>query len=275
MHVTVYESRIFLELAESGCGVGCKYCYIPNPAEQVQPLPTASVSAKLVAIERHPKFCPGHKGTLLAIGCDTELGLNPHLSQSVCLALGFALKHDIPVQLATKYPLSLPVLNYLARFDVASHKPVIFTSFTVVTDPRKLEPGAPSVQRRAQNFLVAPRVWLSYALIKPFLIATWRDRLNILNFLEQYRPDGVVVGVPYRPSRKNVERDGEHPFVGDWSGNRPSAEARQFVELVRNRGHKVFMNTECVVAFHNRTGHAQQVHDQRNYLCVGCGACRG
>jgi hypothetical protein len=35
------------------------------------------------------------------------------------------------------------------------------------------------------------------------------------------------------------------------------------------------MNTECVVDFHNRTGHAQLVHDQRNYLCVGCGACQG
>jgi hypothetical protein len=275
MHATMNGSRIFLELAESGCGVGCKYCYIPEPAEQVRPLPVTSVAATLVALERHPNFSPGRRGTLLAIGCDTELGLNPQLTQSVCLALDFALKHDIPVQLATKYPLSPTVLNYLAKFDVASGKPVIFTSLTVVTDHRRLEPGAPSAQRRAQNFLVTPRVWLSYALIKPFLIATWQDRLNILSFLEQYKPDGVVVGVPYRPARYDVERDGDHPYAVGWSGNRPSAQARQFVELVRSRGHRVFMNTECAVDFHNRTGGGQLVHDQYNYLCVGCGACKG
>jgi DNA repair photolyase len=272
------QDRIFIELAEEGCGIGCRYCYISGPSTPVQPLPMTVIAKNLEDIPERFRYSQGKNGPLLSVGCDTEIGANPAVSGNADLCLAFAAEQRLPLQLATKFPLDDSLVKRLDQWPDDAPTPIVFTTITTITRHREMEPKAPPPLERAHNFKIPRKKWLSYALVKPFGPASISDTGPLLELFTTTQPDGVVVGTQYnRGTAKLSERNEykEHPYIRNWYSKDPMEEALEFAEKIRENGFEVFLSTRCATAHHNKSDHGLIIHNQYPMLCVKCGSCQG
>ena len=273
VEVSIEQGRAFVPLAATGCGVGCKYCYIDHPAEPAVALSSAAIKDSLRRLEEALRSPSSQREPLLAIGCDTEVAVSDSIVQNALDCFEFAQEHRLPIQLSTKFPLPERLRQSFDSWPLDQPRPVVFTTITTVSLSARIEPNAPRPAERATNFGHHGGPWLSYALIKPFIGATARDADSLIELLIENRPDGIVVGVRYRRRTSAASQGSEHPFAKGWIGQAPSVDARDFVARLAGLGFRVFMNTRCVSAWHNSSTHGQLIKREYPYLCVGCGAC--
>lgn len=271
--LTFRDSRVFVPIAQSGCGVACKYCYIPAPASGVVPL-SPGLMCDLLEQLRTFLQRPDEPRPIMAIGCDTEVGVSTDLADNVLRCLDFAVTHDLPVQLATKFPLSQPLRETLGRWPADAAPPIVFTTITTAAMSQRLEPNAPTPAERSANFADHSPSWRSYALIKPFLPTSADDKDSLIDLLAMNRPDGVVVGVRYRRRHSLANRGDPHPIAPDWIANLPSESAKLFIARLSDLGLRVFMNTQCASSWHDPSLDSSIVRDKYPHLCVQCGRCR-
>jgi hypothetical protein len=270
--VAFRDSRAFIPIARSGCGVACKYCYISAPASKAVPLSRRHMYKLLDELRSyiHQSHQPR---PIMAIGCDTEVGVSPQLTDNALICLDFAARYSLPVQIATKFPLASALREALEGWPAVSAPPMVFTTITTLTLSRRIEPNAPDPAERSLNFMTHLPTWQSYALIKPFLSTTPEDKEFLLDLLASHRPDGVVVGVRYR-RRHALDNHGDpHPIAPDWISALPSDSARVFLRRLGELGLRVFMNTQCASSWHDPTLDPTVVRDNYPYLCVQCGRC--
>jgi hypothetical protein len=216
---------------------------------------------------------PDEPRPIMAIGCDTEVGVSPQLTDNVLICLGFAARYGLPVQIATKFPLASALREALESWPTGSTAPIIFTTITTITLSEHIEPNAPGPIERAANFAAHFPAWRSYALVKPFLNTSHEDKEYLLNLLASHRPDGVVVGVRYRRRHTSANRGDPHPIAPDWISTLPSESAKMFVRRLTELGLRVFMNTQCASFWHDPSLDSTVVRNNYPHLCVRCGRC--
>jgi ferredoxin len=271
--VVFRDGRAFIPIARSGCGVACKYCYIASPADNVVPLSPRQVQ-KLLESLRRCLLDPREPRPIMAIGCDTEVGVSPSLTNNVLACLDFAAQHTLPVQIATKFPLALELRDALENWPADLAPPMVFTTITTMTISKRLEPNAPDPATRAANFASHLPRWQSYALIKPFLNTSAEDRDFLVGLLgAQHGLDGVVVGVRYRRRSAAGNLGDPHPVARDWIATLPSEAAKVFVRRLGDLGLRVFMNTQCASSWHDPSLDSTIVRINYPHLCVQCGRC--
>ncbi|MGH3407974.1 MAG: hypothetical protein ACRDRJ_36570 [Streptosporangiaceae bacterium] len=270
--VVFRDGRAFVPIARSGCGVACKYCYIAAPADNVVPLSPLQVNSLLDDL-RNYTLRPDGPRPIMAIGCDTEVGISPQLTNNVLACLDFAVRHGLPVQIATKFPLAEALRDALENWPGHLAPPMVFTTITTVTISQRIEPNAPDPVARAANFDRHLPRWQSYALIKPFLNTSSEDKDLLVNLLAAHRPDGVVVGVRYRRRNAPGNLGDPHPVAPDWIATLPSEPARMFVRRLYELGLRVFMNTQCASSWHDPSLDSTIVRVHYPHLCVQCGRC--
>jgi hypothetical protein len=210
----------------------------------------------------------------MAIGCDTEVGVSPQLTNNVLTCLEFAVGHGLPVQIATKFPLAPALRNALENWPADLAPPMVFTTITTMTISSQIEPNAPAPAARAANFARHLPSWQSYALIKPFLSTSANDKDLLVDLLAEQRGlDGVVVGVRYRRRSAHGSLGDPHPVAPDWIATLPSESARVFVRRLGDLGLRVFMNTQCASSWHDPSLDSTIVRVNYPHLCVQCGRC--
>src|SRR5579862_1141119 len=91
--VAFRDSRAFIPIARSGCGVACKYCYISAPASKAVPLSRRHMYKLLDELRSyiHQSHQPR---PIMAIGCDTEVGVSPQLTDNALICLDFAARYS-------------------------------------------------------------------------------------------------------------------------------------------------------------------------------------
>ncbi|HEY8473263.1 MAG TPA: hypothetical protein VIL37_11605 [Natronosporangium sp.] len=104
--VTIEDDRIFVPLVERGCGVGCRYCYISAPQAEIQAISPIRLRELLDSLTSSGVWRTGPEGPLIAIGHDTEFAGSAATIANALACLDFARHHRLPLQLATKFPLS-------------------------------------------------------------------------------------------------------------------------------------------------------------------------
>lgn len=265
---TFTDGRVLLPLARTGCGFSCRYCYIPQPRLPAVSISAIELDADLHSVRSDERFVSGIDGTLISLGCDTEVFGTVEMTALCSHTLDIFADTGNPVQIATKCPLPDAIVDRLNVWPSGAPRPIVFTSVTTLTRAEHFEPGAPSPWVRAHNFGIPRRRWESALLVKPFTKASGEDKAEFVELIRDTRPDFVVVGVQYR-------RHGDgppHPLERGWTGTTVQ-DHHGFVQAIKATGVPVFLNTLCVTAFVNSSTHGQPVLDEHPDLCVSCGAC--
>lgn len=258
--------RIFLRMAQSGCGAGCSYCYIDKPKEPAQYFPDSQID-KWVAEVREVS-----PNSIVAIGCDTDPFITP---QAIDIALRYleALESvDSHVQISTKFAVPKRVAEKLDSWAGGS-RPIVFTSITTIEKASVVEPHAATIEQRLKNFSIERVQWKSCALVKPILHLASEDLDDLCQRLIKYRPDCIVLGARYRRARLDRNDQRPHPFAKGWEGSLKQDEVTPFLERLAEAGIPIFHNTECVVDYFNQTGHGQRISQNYPDLCTECGRC--
>jgi len=146
-------NRVFIGVAESGCGTNCAYCYIPNPGGPQILYPSQSIVwavEKLVSIIQL-----GREGTLISLCPDTEPFKSQASTSRVLSVLGRVMPLGNPIQISTKERVSDRVMGQIAALQEYPGQVVLFTSCVTVSGYKLVEPGAPAPSVRFSNFTTA------------------------------------------------------------------------------------------------------------------------
>lgn len=195
--ITVSGDRIFLDIASSGCGNGCLYCYV-NSRNDSQILidneMIDQICEFLIDLNQNRdykviSFCP-----------NTEPLKNSRSIEIVCEIINRLARFNYIFQISTKEILdhhTLIILNRLCQF-----KKQIFLniSIPVVTSSSRLEPFCQSAKARFLNIdLIAQYPNLSSCIyIKPFLNETIEDKEYYIDAIKNHHPNYLVVGFEFK-----------------------------------------------------------------------------
>lgn len=235
-------NRLFVQLsANAGCPINCGYCYIPRRGQAAEPLDLKQLENWLDTATESSEFS---EKTLVSLGCDTDPNLE-NIVPATKLVLDYFGQHRY-VQLATKLPLSDPVLEVIGRRTEAGAPPVmVSTSITSIQDAKWLEPLAPSPQERAKNLAYTRQEHgiASAAIIKPYHAGSIEEVDVFADVLASPALEAVVVGGMIAADRTGNMR----PFALD--SGRSHLELRPQGAAFRALLEKALRNRNCTPAF--------------------------
>ena len=270
---TFDEGRLFLPLSISGCGIGCKYCYIPSPQKRVVPISKELLTKDINSILKSDKFKSGPLGTVISIGCDTDPFLNSQTSKLVIDILSIFKNLRNPIQLSTKCIIPNDILSLLNNWPDSNPKPIIFTSLSSISMANKIEPHAPSVLSRIRNLTFSNKHWITGVMIKPIIKATLKDKEEIYNLLSFFIPNIIIIGVRYSPIFKSGYPP--HPLEKKWFGIPFSTAELKFSNFLKeNLGIPIYHSSLCATANSIKSSHALNIFKNHSNVCANCGLCK-
>lgn len=187
------KGRIFLDVAYSGCGSGCKYCYVPS-ASQRQVL--ASYEDLGQALEYLNTRCQNREW-ILSFCPNTEPFKTKESIDRVLFVLRGLKGGNVHVQISTKEYVSdtlLYQLNGLAGTGA------IFINVSIpFLDGREREPGAASIEKRISNMeRIGPYPNLKCGLyLKPCCPKTMADVEKYIAIIHRTQPDYICIGLAF------------------------------------------------------------------------------
>ena len=264
-------NRLFIPLASSGCGIGCKYCYIPSPKKKVIPLSKNTLLKDIETAIKNPKFKAGSFGTVISLGCDTDPFASRETTSLTLEALNVFKALCNPIQLSTKCLIPQDIIHFLNNWPESNPKPIVYTSLTTISKAKLLEPNAQAVRDRIKNLIGSNGRWLVGIMIKPVLETTLQDQDQFHKLLSLYTPDVLIIGVRYIPQKKLGFNP--HPFETSWNGGSFSPSELKFAKSFYIFKFPVFFSSLCATAKFLNSAHALNIYENYPNLCTQCGLC--
>lgn len=191
--------RIFLDVSYSGCGSGCKYCYVES-AQLAQQLIHYSDLEKICAYLKREHICDDK---IVSFCPNTE----PFKSLESSERILFLIRHLNPAsrcfQISTKEEIRDDIFADLGK--ISEDTPVFINISIPVIDSELLEPYAAPVGARLRNFVKAKPFSNIYSglYIKPFFNTALDFRQEYLQIIKDYSPDYICVGFLFDLKTKN------------------------------------------------------------------------
>jgi ferredoxin len=266
--------RAFLDIAASGCGTGCRYCYIAAPRAAQRLQSSAVMDQALEQLVGDSRFRPGVGGSLITLSPNTEPFKTTDSEALTNRILTALLPLGNSIQLATKERIPESTLAIADHHAHSKRQLVIFLSMTSLRLAAHLEPEAAPVAERVQNVSrVRQRRCTACVYIKPFLPVARAEVGQFVELLLPHSPELVCVGVLYRHAWTG-DRHLSHPMRADFYATAVSSAQQEFcATLERQLGAHVFLTSTCVSSY--LVDKEPPVPVWRDYpqLCVRCRAC--
>ena len=192
--VKLVEKRILIDIAYSGCGSGCKYCYIESPSS-VQ---------KVVDKNTIHQICDwiisnGFQNHIITLCPNTEPFKSQESTKLIMLLIERLSRHSTIFQISTKEHLNHKILCCLNELCVTEKQIFLNISMPTIKSSTNLEPFAASISERKKtiNNIHSYKNLTSCLYIKPFLDNTAFEVLDYIALIQECVPDYVCVGVNY------------------------------------------------------------------------------
>ena len=196
--VTWAVGRVFVDVASSGCGSGCSYCYIDAPAAQQITLAAEDVEAITHQLVASDRFVPGSRGTLVSLSPNSEPFKSEESVEAVSRILQTVLPLGNPIQIPTKEIVPQKIVDILDRLATDERQVVIFISLSSFDSAHRLEPhAAPLSQRLYNGTIIHGHKAQSCAYIKPFLASALSEIDSFVEAINSSQFDVACVGMRY------------------------------------------------------------------------------
>lgn len=194
-NVLYTDGRYLIDIAASGCGSGCVYCYVSHNSEPQALFTRELIAASCLKIENDASYS---NKTLISLCPNTEPFKSTKSAALTIDVINFFSKRLNPIQISTKEYLTREILESLSDSSTYKNQICINVSIPVITQINKFEPFAAGYSERKENLLNIKKYdsLCSCLYIKPFTEETYLDLEKYIELVFQCKPDYVCVG-PY------------------------------------------------------------------------------
>lgn len=272
---TTSDTRFFIDIAEIGCGNGCKYCYTKKPKAMQELVPYNNFLTSLDYLETHPGYKPGMRGSLISLCPDTE----PLKSEAAVAYVTAVLKKFLPlgnpIQISTKEMISGHLLEDIDRLRLYQNQVIFFISSSTISKAKEIEPNAAPIETRIKNIESLKKYNIPSCLyVKPILSETLKDQDRYIEIIKKFKPTYICLGIHYI---KNMIKDTvfNHPVhPHNLNSYGVDSRVRQFKQELGNIPHiKIFYSATCVTAYAIDWYSVGLVWRDFKELCTNCRNC--
>lgn len=185
--------RIFIDVAYSGCGNGCRYCYVESSAEEQELASYIDLDLMCDFILRKGESMP----KIISFCPRTEPFKSAESAYRVLYVIKRLAEYSDCFQISTKEEISGDVMDALGA--LSEKKPIFINVSMPVLDTAKLEPFAAKPADRIKNLKTIKKYPNLYGglYIKPVLSETLSKIKEYERFTSVFVPDYVCVGVQF------------------------------------------------------------------------------
>lgn len=270
--ITYGENRVFVDIAYSGCGSGCKYCYV-STAKEGQKLITEKSKKDIVETLLS---IADLKNKIVSFSPNTEPFKSDESVKLVIDIVRQIIQSGVSIQISTKEKIKCEYIKLLNDLCVRQGQIVINVSVPVLTDYDKIEPGAADIEDRLENF----RAIHNYdkikgcLYIKPFTVSYSYNYLNnYISIINQYDIEYVCVGMVFY---KNNLIDTCRSYYNDKIMNdtiqkNDIDKMQQFAEEIRSKTSAVVVfSTTCIFVNLSFCKCSAKFYQYKPFLCKNC-----
>lgn len=197
--VQVVNKRIFVDIAYSGCGSGCKYCYV-DTYNKKQLLISEEIISDITdwIIDNHTN------NSFISLCPNTEPFKSQESTALVILLLKKLARFGIPFQISTKENVKPSILKDINDMCVIKNQVFFNISMPLISKAQVYEPYAGSIKVRKSmiNNIHNFENLTSCIYIKPFLKETTLDKSEFISIINESRPDYVTIGIEFNEANK-------------------------------------------------------------------------
>lgn len=184
------KGRTFVDIAYSGCGSGCKYCYVPSASEK-QALASFEDLMQIADCLNHSTWKDGH---IVSFCPNTEPFKSTESTERALFLLQRLQDKRFYIQISTKEYIDDVLMREL---DALAKKNAIFVNVsTPVLSSREMEPRAADIEHRISNIeRIRLYPYLRCGLyIKPCFRSAVDDVEQYAAVINRTKPDYVCIG---------------------------------------------------------------------------------
>lgn len=265
--------RVFIDTAISGCGNGCKYCYVASAQNQQALYESETFRSYMDQLRNSTNFRAGRCGTLISLCPHTE----PFKTfESICLvkiALATFLPLSNPIQISTKESVPHEILEFIKINQKYNGQVVIFVSITTFTKADIVEPNAEIPLKRIENIGQCKLFNVACCLyVKPFIGHTLIDLPIFIDMISTNNPLAVCVGITY--SNNTHLANYRHPANLSISSLGPNEDLFYFASEIRSCCNILtFYTSSCVSAYFRNWRTSSLIWIRHHELCIQCRDC--
>lgn len=271
--------RFFINITESGCGTDCKYCYINGPNHIQNFIENDLLLYSLEFISSFQGFKKGRKGTLISLCPDTDPFKSKKSIEYIAQILKKFIPYGNPIQISTKEIIPFNILSLISKNQVYKGQVVIFISNNTISRASEIEPHAPSIDVRFENFKILKKLNIKSCLyIKPVSNLTLNDSDLYISKILEFDLDFICLGIYYRAEHNEIGKRFEykHPaHAFDLVSNEKSIDNIKKLRklLIKKIKNPVFHSSVCVSAFARNYYPYPRIWESFPDLCTNCRDC--
>lgn len=198
-NVKYVPGRFFIDIAVSGCGSGCTYCYVETAKGNQILLTQQDIVDTVNYIKNNTNYKAGKNGSIISLCPNTE----PFKTSESSLLIRTILESFLPmgniIQISTKEEIPEELLVTAEKLSIFERQVYFFISTSSITKANIVEPYAAPIDIRFKNFqtIKKHKKITSCMYIKPFCQYTADDLQYYIEKIEGYSPDAICVGVDF------------------------------------------------------------------------------
>jgi len=271
-YTQIFAQRVFFDIAKTGCGSGCIYCFTLMPSKP----------QKLLSKKTIEKMC----NEIIKMGLDqkTVISLCPNTeplkSKESRVRIAKIVKCFAPIfdtiQISTKEYIPINFLEELNRLSRQTNQIRISISLPYLDNTKTIEPAAADINMRKRNFENIrgyPRL-RSVLYLRPFNTQMLNNREKYTKIINSYMPDDICIGAEF----VNKEDDKQlctYMYDKDKKDDifrREDLESIfSFAEKIReSTKKKVFYSSLCNIANSSNYGCVLELYKYDNRYCYDC-----
>jgi DNA repair photolyase len=271
-HIKYEENRVFIDVAQSGCGFGCKYCYTPGKLQPQQFLIKELFLESLYSVVNDKRYKEGMFGTVITLSPNTEPLKDEQSQDFVNEVLKLFLPKGNHIQIATKGLINSKLLSTIAKNAQHEDQIILYISLPTISHQAKNEPYARPLSERLQNFKLTRELNIKNCLyIKPFLARTGKDIDKFKSLIGEINPDFICSGV--RVSEKDnftvlYKDHNKYRSVVFDNNNKGMLTFTKQLSTITNR--LVFNCSSCITAYIRKCKPFPAIFSTHPGLCIKC-----
>lgn len=264
--------RIFVDIARSGCGSGCKYCYVDTAKKRQELLNEQDVDE----ISDYLSALNGLSNCFLSFSPNTEPLKSRESYTAVLKIIESVSQYGMPVQISTKERIEPDFLSELEKLAIREKQFFINISIPYIDEVDIMEPLAGKLEERLENFhrLDGFKCVTSCLYIKPFNQMAARKLVKYIKIIQDYKPDYVCVGAAFdidsgliQPCRIYYQPD----LASELMVRNQIGQMVEFAGNIREKtGVEVTYSTECNIVRMLGISCGVKFYQYRSELCDGC-----